>query len=186
MNEFFGHILNWLSINWPSITAVIGIFVDLIITLRQRHKIKDNILSIDKLSSAVTANNGMSEIVVKADKSIQKAVDEMGQLKDKYDELSKQVVDANEKMDAILEVLQIAYSQLKGDNIRNSINNIINNVKFTANSERAKLEKELKELKEKFKAMAEETEQRVNEIVTDDVPKLPDTVTTETNITVRY
>lgn len=180
----------WIVGHWKEIlitltsSTTIGMILDIIALRKQSKDIKDNTASTKALSEST---NAMIDTKKSVDNVVQSNEDlraELSEYKTKVDKLFDLCTETLSKNMCIIEVLQIAYSTIKDENIRKTINNIINDVKYP-NLDKVELEKQIKDLNNKLSEQAE----NIKNISVEKATPATDTIVKKTktkNISTRY
>ena len=185
MIAFVNNIISWVTNNWPGILATLSTFdlaglITAIVVIRKGNKnTSDNTNSTTALNKSIEENNELNKELKGAIKDNETMREQMQVLENSNAELTSKLEDMSKKMSSILDVMSLAYSTIKDGTIRNAINNIITDAKYTASATRAELEQQVQDLQD---AVKQETERVLDSVknTTDKVKKLmnPGNVTT--------
>ena len=180
MNEFlqmvtaFGNsIWTWLVEHKDEIYAFVmsGQFVSLIVALvtifRQFKQVKLNTNSSQALNKTLANTNTMSTSVTQLDTNFQllKAENDSlrSELKETENKLETENKDILNKLNAIIEVQGIVYSTIRDDGVRQTVNTILNNARYSEQNFKESLEQQIDELKNNYAIELENINQRVTE-----------------------
>lgn len=149
-NEIWAWIVDNLTpfLTGANLLAVVSVIVSL---FRQKRTITDNTLSSRELKSVLSETRAQSDRQDEQTREIAVLKALTGDLTDKADELTT-------KLNAILEVQQIAYRDhtALSKEQRGNIDDVITTAKLTSTKSRAELLKKLEELEKKEQASAAE------------------------------
>lgn len=180
MNEFlqmvtaFGNsIWTWLVEHKEEIYAFVmsGQFVSLIVALvtifRQFKQVKINTNSSQTLNKTLENTNTMSTSVTQLDTNFQLLKVEndslRSELKETENKLETENKDILNKLNAIIEVQGIVYSTIRDDGVRQTVNTILNNARYSEQNFKESLEQQIDELKNNYAIELENINQRVTE-----------------------
>lgn len=166
MNEFFNSIWTWLVIRHDSIIGFLcsaqfaGIVAVIINIVRTKKTDKINAERTGKLIDSLDKNNVVSEIIEETKEKIGHANNAINLFasaaNDKLAEMTDVVNEVQRKLNAVLEVQSVAYSTVKDERIRSSVNSIITGAKFADNSTKVELQNQIEELKKQLEAANEQ------------------------------
>ena len=138
----------------------IALLSSLFLLMRSRKATKENTLSIGTLKSAVDSNNLLANDVHNNLETCKRMEEIAGKLEASVKDLDSRVNSVlnvqTEKINAIIEVQSIVYSSIKDEKIRNTVNNLLLNAKYSETVTRNELKKQVEELR---KEVAEKTSQ---------------------------
>lgn len=185
-------------IAWFMSGQAVSVIASFVMLIRNAKQIKSNTDSTKTLNGTLTNTNVMKEDL---DTLKQKVVT----LADKNEELSKSVVeletklsDSNKliasKLDAIIEVQSIVYSTIRDDSVRQTVNTILNNARYSNTNFKEQLESEISGLKAEFetkiadisKGMTDAIDKVSNSVNAAEVAKARAQELKGTNETLRY
>lgn len=178
MTDFFQSCWQWIVTNKEGIftfftsanfLAIISTIIALVKTIKSTNKntIANNEVK-ECLTSTTTVKKDVEDIKI-VSKNSQEMLDNLSEIENRIENKLNDFVDIfNTKINAMLEVQSIVYSTIKDDNMRNSVNSILVNAKYSEASVRAKLQEEIEELKAK---LAEATS-KITEEVTETIDKV--------------
>ena len=172
--EWFTNIGKWLLDNIETILAflssstVVASVTAIILNIRQGKRIADNTQSSVTLTESLSDNKVLKQSIERNTKSQEELINDVRQLKSTIVDLRNEVKATRSQTTGLLDVLQVVYATLKDETVRNTVTNIINNVKYSETAVRADLQKQLDELKQKLAenatAMVKDAEQIVNNV----------------------
>lgn len=138
----------------------IALLSNLFLLRRSRKATKENTLSIGTLKNAVDSNNLLVDNVHSNLETCKRMEELAGKLEAGVRDLDSRVNSVlnvqTEKINAIIEVQSIVYSSIKDEKIRNTVNNLLLNAKYSETVTRNELKKQVEELR---KEVAEKTSQ---------------------------
>lgn len=182
MVEFFQNIVNWFAANKEEIalfftSGSFATFVTMIVLSTKQIKaaVKSN-TTVTGLGASLTACEQLSSSVKDIANSNTLMSRDVLTLKTQVDTLDKQLSESlsilQSKLNAILEVQAIVYSNVKDEKARKNILTILTTAKLSETAVIAELEKEIEELKLKVdttmndvKDVVEETTSKVKKVV---------------------
>lgn len=175
MMEFFKNMWMWIVENRDVITTVMtsSTFMSIVALVytyfKNKKSVDKNTLSLNSIQTMFTkTDNDSKEIkalgdgLTKVHSIIDKCDTAIQHVENKFSELQTSF---NSKINAILEVQTIVYSTIKDDSLRNAVNSILINAKYDDVATKAKLEKEITELKQKVANTLSDVDAAVNETV---------------------
>ena len=188
--EWINNILLWLKENINGIVAflssgtVIGCITNIIMILRQGKNISNTLKSTDTLNTSLYENKKVLISVDSNTKSVNELKESVENSSTVNQNLLYKIGEFDIKLTAVLEVMNIVYSTIKDDTIRNTVSNIITNAKYAETSTRANLEKQLTEMRNKL----EEGTKNLLEHVEEEMDKADKIInpSTDKNISLRY
>lgn len=139
-----------------------GQFLALVVAIinlaRGRKSTKQNTLSIGELKESVNRNEQLATDVNSTLKTCGELVKTNGKLVEAVENLDSRVNSVlgvqTEKINAIIEVQSIVYSSIKDEKVRNTVNNLLLNAKYSETVTRNELKRQVEELR---KQVAEKT-----------------------------
>lgn len=179
---FWNNICLWYTENEQTITAFFmsGQFVSLIAAIvmlvKNIKQIKNNTSSTSKLDNTLTKTNEMAGELNCLKEDVKTLTEDNSKLSEELNETREKLQYSNsliaDKLNSILEVQTIVYSTIRDDSVRQTVNTILNNARYSEKNFKEQLEHEIESLKEEFEhKMAD-----VNESVTNAVRKVSDSV----------
>ena len=150
-------IWDWILINRDSISTFIlsGQFASLvgalILLIRQIRQVKSNTNSTNTLNQTLTNTNIMSTSVKELDDNFKLLKAENDALRTELSETEDRLQAANNeilnKLNAIIEVQSIVYSTIRDDSVRQTVNTILNNARYSEKNFKQELETQIETLK---------------------------------------
>lgn len=172
MIEFIVNIGKGLWENREAILLFLGssqflAFLTAIFTLvRYNRSTKDNTKQNKELKESLENQGKLTEVSGNTyDKTVTIETDlvQLKETTDKNDEKTQaDLTLLIEKMNLLLEALGIVYSGIKDEKIRTTVNGLLLNAKYSENSARAELQKQIEELREQVAKKSEELNEMVN------------------------
>lgn len=170
MMEFFRNCYIWVTENYKEITMIltsaqfISLISSIVLLVRSIRKTDDNVVSSKTLNKTLGDTNKMSANVDLLTGNVEKLTKENVELKTKIENMQTDVLNTldvfTNKVNTILEVQSIVYSTIKDENIRNTVNSLLINAKYSESNARAKLRQEVEDLKSKV-------HEKINDVVND-------------------
>lgn len=157
MVEFFENIFNWFVTNKDEVvlfftsSSFAAFISNIVLMVKQIKATKNSNKTVNGLSDALNSANELALNVTNVSDFSSKSVSNTEELKVKVNDLEKKFVDSldilQQKLDAMIEVQRIVYSNLKDDSVRKNVSNILTTAKLAETAARAQLEKEIEELR---------------------------------------
>lgn len=157
MVEFFENIFNWFVTNKDEVvlfftsSSFAAFISNIVLMVKQIKATKNSNKTVNGLSDALNSANELALNVANVSDFSSKSVSNTEELKVKVNDLEKKFVDSldilQQKLDAMIEVQRIVYSNLKDDSVRKNVSNILTTAKLAETAARAQLEKEIEELR---------------------------------------
>lgn len=195
MIEFIENCFSWFSENYQKIIMTItsAQFVSLIsaivLLIKNGRELRNNVASSKSLNKTLSATNQMSDDVTSVKNKLEEAEKENKLLKNELEKLNTLFADGQEslikKLNCMLEVQSIVYSTIKNDSIRDTVNCILTNAKYTETATRAKLKEEVASLKERLNAETEKVN-KIAEDATNTITKIVEPDANDNSAYVRY
>ena len=150
-------IWEWIVANRDSISTFVlsGQFASLvgalILLIRQIRQVKSNTNSTNMLNQTLTNTNTMSTSVKELDENFRSLKMENDSLRTELSETEDRLQAANNeimnKLNAIIEVQSIVYSTIRDDGVRQTVNTILNNARYSEKNFKQELETQIETLK---------------------------------------
>ena len=150
-------IWEWVVTNRDSISTFVlsGQFASLvgalILLIRQIRQVKSNTSSTNMLNQTLTNTNTMSTSVRELDDNFKLLKAENDTLRTELSETEDRLQAANNeilnKLNAIIEVQSIVYSTVRDDSVRQTVNTILNNARYSEKNFKQELETQIETLK---------------------------------------
>lgn len=159
MVEFFQNAWQAIKDAWPEFSTVFstGTFATaltaVIALIKQRKTIKSNTAISTSLSEALSdvpllknATEKATDFVGKVMDRVDVVVGKVDNFTDKVDAFAERVLTLESKISGIADALSVVYSTIKDDTVRNTVQNILTNTKYTDERNKYQMTKELSEL----------------------------------------
>lgn len=138
------------------VAALIGLY-------KMLRRTADNTKSTDVLNKTIVDNQSTKEDAKSAKENTEQIMELMSLFTEKINEMESRLENKmsvqNDKTNAMLEVQSIVYSTIKDERVRNTVNNLLVNAKYSETATRAELVRQVEELKnqvgEKTKQLSE-------------------------------
>lgn len=175
--------------------SVVASFVMLI---RNAKQIKSNTDSTNTLNGTLENTNVMKDDLDTLKQKVVTLTDENEKLSNSVVELETKLSESNKliasKLDAIIEVQSIVYSTIRDDSVRQTVNTILNNARYSNTNFKEQLESEISGLKAEFetkiadisKGMTDAIDKVSNSVNAAEVAKARAQELKGTNETLRY
>lgn len=176
------NIWQWFVENKDGITAFFmsGQFASLIaaavMLVKNIKQTKANTQSTKTLNLALDKNNEMSQSVEKIGKDFQELKSENESLREELKNTEKKLEESNtriqDSLNAMLEVQSIVYSTIRDDEVRMTVNKLLNNARYSDKNFKLELQTEIENMKKDF-------ENRVNDMnkaLTDSMSKVNNSI----------
>lgn len=167
MTEMINGCIQWFTEIEPIVSsfltpATFASAVTVVITvIRMTRSNKRNLLASGELKTSLNLNNGLSKKVDALKEELERRDVEMAKIHKENEELKNlistmrsdvlDICNSNEtKIRAMIDVQSVVYSTIKDENIRNTVNGLLTNAKYSESISRAKLRKEAEDLKSKM------------------------------------
>lgn len=126
----------------------------LIMLVKNLKGMKANTASTEKLDRTLINTNNMSQSINSLDGNFILLKQENDYLRAELAETEKKLRDENfeikNKLNAIIEVQSIVYSTIRDDSVRQTVNTILNNARYSEKNFKESLETQINELKENY------------------------------------
>lgn len=160
IEAYAASVWSWFIENKDAITAFFmsGQFASfiaaLVMLVKNIRQIKTNTKSTETLNKCLEKNNEMSTEVKTNNEKVEALTKENAglreELKSTEEKLQYENAQLMEKMNAIIEVQSIVYSTIRDDSVRQTVNTILNNARYSDVNTREKLQSQIDELKNTF------------------------------------
>lgn len=117
--------------------------------------LNESIAKTDVLSTTTDDVKNNTDTLLKNDSAQEK----------RFDDIENTMEILTGKMNTLLEVLTIVYSTIKDEKVRSTVNSLLVNAKYSENSTRAELQRQIAELKAVIKSQLEQLDKDVDEKV---------------------
>ena len=153
-------IWNWFIENKDSVTAffmsgqAISFVAAIVMLIKNLRGTRANTASTETLNKTLTNTNEMSVAVKTLDENFQSLKQENDLLRVELAETESRLQEVNSeiknKLNAIVEVQAIVYSTIRDDGVRQTVNTILNNARYSEKNFKQELETQIAELKESY------------------------------------
>ena len=195
MMEFINSCIRWVAENYKAIlmavtsTQFISLVSAIVLLVKSLRAGKDNTASTKALNETMEKTNGMSVTVDDINANVTLLQGDNLTIKEelkRFETEQKEYLDnLTTKLNAILEVQSVVYSTIKNEDIRNTVNALLVNAKYAETANRAKLRKEIDDLKAKVASQVTEVQATV-EKASDVVKNIVSPKAESTDNIVRY
>lgn len=187
IKSFSISVWQWFVENKDAITAffmsgqAVSFVAAVVMLIKNLKGTKDNTKSTDTLNRTLENTNSMSESIVSLDDNFISLKSENSLLRTELEEVTRKLQDANneikDKLNAIIEVQAIVYTTIRDDTVRQTVNNILNNARYSEKNFKDELQTQIAELKESYSNELK----KVNDKMTESMDKITEKLnTTET------
>lgn len=180
VKSFFLNIWQWFTENKDGITAffmsgqAISFVAAIVMLIRNLKGMKTNTSSTDALNQTLVNTNTMSESVesLKIDFAALKSENDClrSDLKATEILLEESNNELKNKLNAILEVQSIVYSTIRDDSVRQTVNTLLNNARYSEKNFKEELQSQIDDLQVKLSdevnAMTNKIAESVNRVKT--------------------
>lgn len=190
MMEFVRNCYMWVVENYKEITMMltsaqfISVVSAIVIFVKNIKSSKDNTAATNALNRTMATTNKMSETVTNLKTELETLKAENAKIKSALHDNQKEIIDFlnthSAKLNSMLEVQSVVYSTIKDEKIRNTVNSLLLNAKYSESISRAKLQKEVESLRDKVaekmsdvQTMVDNTANVVKGIVDPNLTTLP-------------
>ena len=161
IKQFGMSIWEWFLSNQESITAffmsgqAVSFVAALIMLIKNLKGTRANTASTEKLDMTLVNTNNMSDSIVSLESNFLLLKQENDCLRTELKETETQLQNVNQdivsKLNAIIEVQSIVYSTIRDDGVRQTVNTILNNARYSEKNFKESLETQIEELKQAYK-----------------------------------
>lgn len=185
-------------IAWFMSGQAVSVIASFVMLIKNAKQIKSNTDSTKTLNGTLTNTNVMKEDLDTLKQKVVTLADENEKLSNSVVELETKLSDSNKliasKLDAIIEVQSIVYSTIRDDSVRQTVNTILNNARYSNTNFKEQLESEISGLKAEFetkiadisKGMTDAIDKVSNSVNAAEVAKARAQELKGTNETLRY
>lgn len=187
MTEFIYNCYLWVASNYKEITMVLtstqflSIVSALVLLVRSIRKTDNNVVASKVLTEQLEKNEDNAKVVKEIKTELDTIKNENTVLQQELSDSKESIDILLSKINAMLEVQSVVYSTIKNETVRETVDNILINAKYAETKTRAKLKKEVEELKvkvaEKFDTVMEDVNKTVNVVNSVVADKKEDTIT---------
>lgn len=175
INLFFTNVWGWVLEHKEEISTFFmsGQFVSLVtavvMLIKNAKQIRSNTSSTETLNSTLTNTNTMSGQITSLEKSVIKLEKENAGLRDELEETKNAITTDNKlianKLNAILEVQSIVYSTIRDESVRQTVNTLLNNARYSDKNFKEQLQTEIEAIKTEFESKMSDMSKAVNQTI---------------------
>lgn len=185
-------------IAWFMSGQAVSVVASFVMLIKNAKQIKSNTDSTNTLNGTLENTNVMKDDLDTLKQKVVTLADENEKLSNSVVELETKLSDSNKliasKLDAIIEVQSIVYSTIRDDSVRQTVNTILNNARYSNTNFKEQLESEISGLKAEFetkiadisKGMTDAIDKVSNSVNAAEVAKARAQELKGTNETLRY
>ena len=165
-------IWQWFVNNKDAITAffmsgqALSFVAAIVMLIKNLRGTKANTASAEVLIKSLNSNNEMKESVTKLSENFESLKSENDALRNELKETEEKLLKVNNetinKLNSIIEVQSIVYSTIRDDGVRQTVNTILNNARYSEENFKESLEKQIEEFRNTYNSEL----QKVNELMT--------------------
>lgn len=163
-------------IAWFMSGQAVSVIASFVMLIRNAKQIKSNTDSTNTLNGTLENTNVMKDDLDTLKQKVVTLADENEKLSNSVVELETKLSDSNKliasKLDAIIEVQSIVYSTIRDDSVRQTVNTILNNARYSNTNFKEQLESEISGLKAEFETKIAD----ISKGMTDAIDKVSTTV----------
>jgi septal ring factor EnvC (AmiA/AmiB activator) len=178
VKSFAISIWQWFVNNKDAIVAffisgqAVSFVAAIVMLIKNLKGTKANTASAKVLTESLNSNNEMKESVTKLGENFESLKLEndtlRNELKETEDKLLKVNNETINKLNSIIEVQSIVYSTIRDDNVRQTVNTILNNARYSEENFKESLEKQIEEFRNTYNSEL----QKVNELMTKSIDEV--------------
>lgn len=175
INLFFTNVWGWVLEHKEEISTFFmsGQFVSLVtaivMLIKNAKQIRSNTSSTEALNSTLTNTNTMTGQITSLEKSVTELEKENAGLRDELEETKNAITADNKlianKLNAILEVQSIVYSTIRDESVRQTVNTLLNNARYSDKNFKEQLQTEIEAIKTEFESKMSDMSKAVNETI---------------------
>ena len=172
---FFVNIWSWFIENKDAIIAFVmsgqfaSIIATIFMTIKNIKRTRENTNSTNNLTDVLNKNAEMSKVLDQINTNVQKLsavnsllLDEIKKRDEKFNNVNLEVIN---KLNAILEVQTIVYSTIRDDRVRTTVNNILNNARYSDKNFKESIQLQIEDLKSEFEHKMDEMNISVHDTI---------------------
>lgn len=173
IKQFIFSVWRWFIENKDTITAffmsgqAISFAAAIVMLIKNLRGTKDNTASTKKLDETLLITNGMGESVKTLDLNFQALKKENDGLRTALKDTEARIEQSNNeiknKLNAIVDVQSIVYSTIRDDGVRQTVNTILNNARYSDKNFKESLESQIEELKQNYSKELENVNAKMTE-----------------------
>lgn len=183
---------------WFMSGQAVSVVASFVMLIKNAKQIKGNTDSTNTLNGTLENTNVMKDDLDTLKQKVVTLADENEELSKSVVELETKLSESNKliasKLDAIIEVQSIVYSTIRDDSVRQTVNTILNNARYSNTNFKEQLESEISGLKAEFetkmadisKGMTEAIDKVSNSVNAAETAKARAQELKGTNETLRY
>lgn len=185
-------IWQWFVENKDGITAffmsgqAISFVAAIVMLIKNLKGTKDNTASTNALNKTLENTNEMSNSITQLDDNFLVLKQENDllriELKETEDKLQEANSEIKNKLNAIIEVQAIVYSTIRDDSVRQTVNAILNNARYSEKNFKDELQIQIAELKESYSNELKAVNDKMTESMDKITEKLSATETAKTTM----
>lgn len=175
INLFFTNVWGWVLEHKEEISTFFmsGQFVSLVtaivMLIKNAKQIRSNTSSTEALNSTLTNTNTMTGQITSLEKSVTELEKENAGLREELEETKNAITTDNKlianKLNAILEVQSIVYSTIRDESVRQTVNTLLNNARYSDKNFKEQLQTEIEAIKTEFESKISDMSKAVNETI---------------------
>ena len=175
INLFFTNVWGWVLEHKEEISTFFmsGQFVSLVtaivMLIKNAKQIRSNTSSTEALNSTLTNTNTMTGQITSLEKSVTELEKENAGLREELEETKNAITTDNKlianKLNAILEVQSIVYSTIRDESVRQTVNTLLNNARYSDKNFKEQLQTEIEAIKTEFESKMSDMSKAVNETI---------------------
>lgn len=175
INVWFNNLWLWCVENKDAISTFFmsGQFITLVSALvmliKNIKQVKSNTDSTKALDATLINTNTMSGQINQLSEDVTHLTNENESLREDLAHTQECILESNQiitdKLNAIIEVQSIVYSTIRDDSVRQTVNTILNNARYSEKNFKEQLENEIVSIKQEFDAKMNEMNAHMNVVV---------------------
>lgn len=146
-----------------------SVITTIVMLVKNAKQIKGNTESTKTLNTTLENTNVMKDDVDTLKEKVSVLTDENAKLSNSVLDLETKLSQSNNliasKLDAIIEVQSIVYSTIRDDSVRQTVNTILNNARYSDTNFKEQLESEISGLKAEFETKMADISKGMNEAI---------------------
>ena len=146
-----------------------SVITTIVMLVKNAKQIKGNTESTKTLNTTLENTNVMKDDVDTLKEKVSVLTDENTKLSNSVLDLETKLSQSNNliasKLDAIIEVQSIVYSTIRDDSVRQTVNTILNNARYSDTNFKEQLESEISGLKAEFETKMADISKGMNEAI---------------------
>lgn len=175
INLFFTNLWGWVLEHKDEISTFFmsGQFVSLItavvMLVKNAKQIRSNTSSTNALNTTLVNTNTMSGQITSLEESVTKLEKENAGLREELADTKDSISTENKlianKLNAILEVQSIVYSTIRDESVRQTVNTLLNNARYSDKNFKEQLQSEIEAIKTEFESKMSDMSKAVNDTI---------------------